>query len=112
MTTEKVFRECGPGWNSLIDPLEARVEKLGGVVQQIKEKFGRLRFYFTPAETESIASDASWAALEADVENAERESGKVCEMCGKPGVLMTSGTWLKTLCSEDALSLGYKKRAQ
>lgn len=111
MTTEKVFRENGPGWNDLIDPLEARVEKLGGTVQQIKEKFGGLRFYYSPAETYSVQADAAWAALQDDVDQAERDSYKLCEMCGKSGVLMTTGTWLKTLCAEHSLELGYKKRA-
>lgn len=108
---EKVFRECGPGWEDLIAPLELRIERLGGVVQQIKEKFGRLRLYYTPAETGSVQDDAAWAALDTDVEQAMRDSGKVCEMCGTPGVLMTTGTWLKTLCAAHSLELGYKKRA-
>jgi hypothetical protein len=107
----KVFRENGPGWESLIAPLEARVEKLGGTVQQIKEKFGRLRFYYDAAETDSPQSDAAWSALDADIEQAERDSARMCEMCGAPGVLMTSGSWLKTLCPEHSLELGYKKRA-
>jgi hypothetical protein len=107
---EKVLRECGTGWSNLIDPLEARVEKLGGTVQQIKEKFGGLRFYFYQAETDSIESDAAWAALQDDVDQAERDSRKICEMCGNPGVLRTTGSWLKTLCDDDALLLGYRNK--
>lgn len=110
MTTEKTFRECGPGWEKLIAPLEERVNLLGGIVAQIKEKFGALRFYYHPAETESPRTAEAWGALEFDVEQAERDSRKICEMCGAPGVLMTSGSWLKTLCAEHALELGYKKR--
>lgn len=111
MTTEKVFRECGPGWESLIAPLEARVELLGGVVQQIKEKFGGLRFYYSPAEQDSVAQATAWDALESDVSQAESDSRKICEMCGAPGVLMKKGGWLKTLCRDDALSLSYKEKA-
>ena len=107
---DKVFWECGPGWSKVISPLVERISKLGGTVVQVKEKFGGLRLYFTPAEADSIAGEAAWAALQDDVDQAERDSYKICEICGKPGVLMTSGTWLKTVCPEHALELGYKKR--
>lgn len=95
----------------MIDPLEVEVERLGGIVQQIKEKFGGLRFYYYPREDNSEGSEAAWGALDQMVDDAERDSLKTCEMCGASGVLMTSGYWLKTLCADDALQLGYKKRA-
>jgi hypothetical protein len=108
---DKVARECGNGWSKLIDPLEAEVERLGGTVQQIKEKFAGLRFYYYEGDYYP-GSDKSWEALDQKVEDATRESYKTCEMCGSPGILMTTGSWLKTLCADDALSLGFRKKAQ
>jgi hypothetical protein len=109
MSDNKCFRECGPGWNSLIDPLEALVEELRGNVNQIKEKFAQLRFYYDSGAT---FDDPRWGVVERRVEEAERKSREVCEMCGAPGILMTTGSWLKTLCADDALSLGFRKKAQ
>jgi len=86
------------------------VERLGGTVSQIKEKYGGLRFYYSPGDsTADLHPD--WDIVENMVDDAEQQSLVTCEMCGQPGVLMTSGHWLKTLCADDALQLGYKKRA-
>jgi hypothetical protein len=107
---EKVFRECGEGWESLIAPLEEEVERLGGMVQQIKEKFGTLVFYFSePVAVFEESTENAWDNLEMMVAAAETASRTTCEMCGKPGKLRTSGRWLKTLCDEDALLQGYKE---
>jgi hypothetical protein len=106
MDNDKIFRECGPGWNSLIDPLIKRCTDLGGIVDQVKEKYGELRFYYTPV---GPASEALWDSLEDAVNAAENESRHTCEMCGKRGrLMMSAGQWYKTLCSEHALELGYK----
>jgi len=104
MTNDQVFHECGPGWQGIIDPLVAKATELGARVDQIKEKFGELRFYFTSGQTDTDA-------LEEMIEAAEEASKHTCEMCGKPGVLMRSKHWYKTLCKEHALELGYKERA-
>lgn len=104
MTSEnndQIFWECGPGWKSIIDPLISQADKESVRVEQIKEKFGRLRFYV------NYASDALYDLID----QAEEASAKVCEMCGKPGVLMSKGGWMKTICAEHALDLGYKTRA-
>ena len=57
--------------------------------EQVKEKFGTLRFYMTGAS--SAASHY--------VEFAEFQSSRVCEECGCPGTLREDG-WLRTLCDE------------
>jgi hypothetical protein len=105
MTTHK---ECGPGWDQLIDPLIERCHALGGVVDQIKEKFGTLRFYYT--ET-GPASDTLWAEFQDMVNEAERHSHHTCEMCGARGYGMIKGGWHKTLCSKHSTELGYKEKA-
>jgi hypothetical protein len=58
-------------------------------LDQVKEKFGTLRFYYT-------GGDDYISGL---VSMAESMSGVTCEICGKPGT-STSGGWIKTACVE------------
>lgn len=111
MTTDthnnrQVAHECGNGWTGIIDPLIEKITQLGGVVNQVKEKFGGLRVYFDQGD--SLASEADWDAFEDQLELAQLEAERTCEMCGKPGRMMVKAGWHKTLCTEDALDLGYK----
>jgi len=62
---------------------------------QVKEKFGTLRFYMTTGSNEMYNL----------IDEAEKESAKTCEFCGKPGKLR-SGGWLLTLCDECATKEG------
>jgi hypothetical protein len=94
--------ECGPGWKTLIDPIVTRANEIGATITQIKEKFGCLRIYFDPGQADTDK-------LEDMIDKAELESATTCEMCGKPGVTMTSGHWLKTVCKEHATELGYRR---
>lgn len=59
------------------------------VVQQIKEKFGGMRFYY----------DGGDLHVGGMVRMAESWAGHSCETCGKPG-MQRSGGWIKTLCDE------------
>ena len=59
------------------------------VVQQIKEKFGGLRFYYEGGD-EHIAGM---------VRMAEMWASHSCEECGAPGKSRTGG-WVKTLCDK------------
>jgi hypothetical protein len=104
MTNDQVYRECGDGWKSLIDPLVSKANELGATVDQIKEKYGGLRFYFTPGEADADE-------LEEMIEEAEIASQVTCELCGAPGHTLHNGPWYKTLCKEHALELGYKDLA-
>jgi hypothetical protein len=56
-------------------------------LDQVKEKFGTLRFYYT-------GGDDYISGL---VSMAESMSGCTCESCGNPGK-QTSGGWIKTIC--------------
>jgi hypothetical protein len=100
--------ECGGGWSGLIrDLLGKLVGSLRGEreqyidgefpfrIDQIKEKFGTLRFYVSGAASDSM--------MEAIME-AESLSACTCERCGAPGAVRVSraGFWLKTLCPECA----------
>lgn len=85
----------GPGWTKLLDELVTDLVKLGWDKQcdQIKEKFGALRFYI------GGGTDEIWDRID----RAERLSMTICEECGAPGELRGRlpdgrGSWIKTLC--------------
>lgn len=82
--------ECGLGWVPLIDRLLTDLRAMGwaGKVDQIKEKFGTLRWY---------VSEATQAQHER-IGLAEAESSTTCEDCGAPGKLRRPGGWMRTLC--------------
>ena len=90
-TLEELQAMVGPGWSGVIERLVQDLEALGwdGTVYQVKEKFGGLRFYI------GGATDAIFKRIS----EAEEESYRVCENCGKPGEPTTSG-WIQTLCEE------------
>ena len=84
-----MIRECGPGWNGLIDRTLARLSDTVEVVQ-IKEKFGELRIYFfggTDTDDKIVCE-------------AEDESATICEACGAPGKTRCSHGWYTTMCVE------------
>ena len=66
-----------------------KVERV--VVEQVKEKFGTLRFYYRGGDD----------AVSGMVQMAELLSAVTCEECGKPGKLR-GGSWVKTTCEEHA----------
>jgi hypothetical protein len=57
-------------------------------VQQVKEKFGTLRFYTTSIDERQNAAIAF----------AESLSGHICEVCGDRGRRRSTG-WIQTLCN-------------
>lgn len=98
------YPECRSGWFNIIESLckviqfhvdRGDIEQ--PVIQQIKEKFGGLRFYHT-AHDEKI---------NVAVELAEALSTKTCEVCGKPGKLRPT-KWIQTLCDEHFVEQGGK----
>jgi hypothetical protein len=58
-------------------------------LDQVKEKFGTLRFYYSGGDD----------YIHGLVSMAESMSGVTCETCGKPGT-STGGGWIKTACKE------------
>ena len=68
--------------------LEAEINALPRI-DQIKEKFGSLRFYVSGASPE----------INNYIEFAEAMSSRTCEVCGAPGE-KRSGSWVKTLCDK------------
>ena len=97
--------ECGSGWFDIIDILchemqnhvdwkskdlsEEEKESLQVVADQVKEKFGTLRFYYSGGDD----------VIEGMVSMAESISHRICEECGCPGD-PRKGSWIKTLCDK------------
>jgi hypothetical protein len=98
---------CGSGWYDLIDRLSARLETFNGVeAAQVKEKFGALRFYLD--HTLPLNEEQKKEIFKI-VGEAEEESGRTCEDCGKPAKLRSIDYWLCTLC-EDCLGAAIERR--
>jgi hypothetical protein len=79
------YFDIGDGWEPLVRRLSEKLTEMTAGYEPedrpwatcVKEKFGTLRFYLSSGE------DALWDA----VNEAERESGRVCETCGAEGRL-------------------------
>jgi hypothetical protein len=104
VSNNEIFREQGEGWESLLAPIIAEADRVGATLTCVKEKYGRMSVYFDPGHADTDA-------LEDLIDDAEEQSGRTCELCGRAGVLMASGYWLKTLCAPHSFELGYKSRA-
>jgi hypothetical protein len=84
----------GRGWYEIVDECDKEITKLfpDYKVQQIKEKFGLLRYYCTVDFEESVTEI---------IGKAEAASAVTCEVCGEPGVMCNPlGSWVLTLCEE------------
>ena len=86
--------ECGDGWFDLLDYLCGALltytygdEEI--YVDQVKEKFGRLRFYLSKEDD----------VMHGMVSMAEYMSGQICETCGERGKTR-GGSWFVTLCDK------------
>ena len=126
---------CGDGWYILLDNLSSELTSLGKkynleiVADQVKEKFGGLRFYyhveghfswyqkrfgwFQTFIFKFIHPKAYWKIIDFRkkiwrtpgekvqhaIQHAESLSYKTCEVCGKPGKTKGGG-WVSTLCNE------------
>ena len=81
--------EVGDGWFELIKELSAKLNPLGVVASQVKEKYGTLRFYVYHGTDEAFDL----------IDEAEDKSATICELCGEPGKLYSEG-WCVTRCKE------------
>ena len=94
--------ECGDGWYDLVDSLcrkltfLSKVSGLQIVADQVKEKFGTLRFYF---HTEGETKEEGWFDIVNDVVDvSEHRSRYTCEVCGEYGECEATRGWYSTLC--------------
>lgn len=122
--------DCNNGWYQLIRDMcteitaayKAESRPVDIVVDQVKEKFGTLRFYYhhegRPITIHAFDNLSDGHSLRIRpggseihqkvaeiVDKYEEMSGHVCEVCGAPGELRTDLRWILTLCDEH-----YQKR--
>jgi len=70
------------------------------LVEQVKEKFGGLRFYWTLTYKEDEFIDAIYEEIDNAVNRAEKKCWKICMICGAPGTSKTHNHWVSTLCEK------------
>jgi hypothetical protein len=101
---EKMIR-CDDGWINIISECHNELIAIDKnySIQQIKQKFGTLRYYCTPSNPKH---EEQFAKI---VDKYERLSIKVCEISGTGGVLMKKDGWFKTLNPTLGKTLGYEK---
>ena len=90
--------DVGVGWRPLIRSLDASLREFDPDyrIDQVKEKFGGLRYYYSSSKPLQTGHDK---AMETLVRHTEDASFKICEDCGAPGdTKAINGFWLKTLC--------------
>lgn len=99
MTMTETKENVGVGWHPIVERLERVLNTVAPdyKVEQIKEKFGGLRYYVSFPE--GTPDDAAWAA-NAAIAAAERDCGRTCEVCGQPGRTEPVGSWIRTLCNK------------
>lgn len=96
----------GPGWAALVAECFTICEASGFPfwVDQVKEKFGALRFYVTFGESQrrwGKRESLPWETVEPIFEQlalVEAKSYTVCELCGAPGELDRDRSWWRTVC--------------
>lgn len=106
--TRSEGKQCvGAGWHGLVDRCYDLLDASGldYTVEQVKEKFGGLRFYWTFWDRE-VASQLFLDARQA-IYDIEAQSLKVCEICGQPGRKAGDGFRVDTLCPEHARERGH-----
>ena len=98
--SNKKYNTVGAGWESLVNNLHYELLKVDPeyTVFQIKEKFGRLCFYFS-----NVTTDPKFVGISNKlVTRAELKSVKTCEECGSTEdnvhIKSTSSGWRKALC--------------
>jgi hypothetical protein len=96
------YPEFGGGWRDLLERCCVRIEAALAegdrfTAEDIKSKYGTLRFYFG-----GHLSDGAKDRVEEAIELAEARSACTCETCGAPGRLYERGDWLATACPEHA----------
>jgi hypothetical protein len=95
--------ECGDGWYMLLEELMEsiewhldpehqypRKERIPFQINQIKEKFGGLRFYYSGGDD----------VIRGMVFLAESLSLKICEHCGSTKNVTQTKGWISTLCED------------
>jgi hypothetical protein len=106
----EIYFEHNDGWFDIIwklsEQLEKEVEEVKKTdkdyklsVQQVKEKFGSLRFYI------GFGNENMFELIN----KAEHESARTCECCGRKGKIRSIKGWLACLCIYHSILRKFKR---
>ncbi len=99
-----VSLDCGPGWYRILASLDEELSYLcpDYEIQQIKEKFGTLRWYasYPLDHIKTKDHDIVYEIISSLVSYAEAQTSWTCEVCGNQGKLR-AGAWVRCLCDKD-----------
>ena len=114
--------DCDTGWDWILKDLNTKLKYLdfNYKINQIKEKYGTLRFYYEPLLQKEVVLDIMGDI----VQKAEELSASTCELCGNSsrcaiaslgvkydktvGLKLSKTGWYKTLCDSCAEPIGYR----
>jgi len=101
----------GQGWWPLLQELETELAAICGdnnwVVEQVKQKFGTLRYYALAPDGLELDQKSEFNQA---IYRAEKRSATTCEECGQGGRLCSKSGAVRTLCCKCAAEQGYSSR--
>ncbi len=112
--------ECSDGWYELIRELCTSITEqyrqfeipIDIVIEQVKEKYGTLRFYYSfDNELNGAQYDLLKDSIVQIVDSYEFKSETTCQKCGKYGSLREGNPLVETLCNE-CYDIQIKKRKE
>lgn len=117
MTRDEWLAAAPQGWQELVRELDTKLAARWPdyTIDQVKEKFGTLRFYANPGLTPPEFPDNedgdhardTWRTTHltpfyALIAEYEDKSSTICEACGKPGKVGDRNYWYSTRCPDCA----------
>jgi len=116
--SEATWSDIPDGWMNLVDELCSKLTPLlvesyakyplnedeymiGITIDQIKEKFGGLRFYCSFLTEDSDL----WDKATVIIDEYERKSYDICQITGKHGTLRSKQMPIVTLCDEEFIKM-------
>lgn len=98
------YVECNEGWKEIVDQVSFKIEQVNNKypgssyihASQIKQKFGGLRYYVSFEDINN--DDVNY--VYSIIEEAEKRSLTICEICGAPGKRSKQGYYMETVCDE------------
>lgn len=105
------YPTCGYGWSEIVTRAVERVSAAGAGCRlhfsQIREKDGSLRMYW---KADASVPETIEQAIQDAVALAEARSACTCEVCGSPGRLYCSGSFVMTRCPVHARGFPFPVR--
>lgn len=94
--------DCNIGWFPLIAQLHRKLKYLDidYKIFQIKQKFGGLRYYYSPSDNPHFNLAIMSSIMFDLVATAENKSFSICEICSKPGTKITKNYYIRTVCQD------------